>query len=158
MAFPGTYNINYYKGDTLEFRIYPKTADGEAFNLSPYTGISLGDWDNNPSTPNTYPQGGTYDNDNNPSTPNVPYDSVMFVFADSRGSSNWHRCLGWISENKDYVQCVIRPDDAQYLDAGSTYVYDVQVSRNPDTNLPEYYPVVHTLLTGTITVTGQVTP
>ena len=24
MAFPGTYNINYYEGDTYEFIIYPK--------------------------------------------------------------------------------------------------------------------------------------
>lgn len=34
MAFPGTYNISYYKGDTLEFRIYPKDASGAAFNLT----------------------------------------------------------------------------------------------------------------------------
>ena len=36
MAFPGTYNFNYYKGDTLEFRIYPKDADGGVFDLSGY--------------------------------------------------------------------------------------------------------------------------
>ena len=36
MAFPGTYNFNYYKGDTHEFRIYPKNADGSAFNLTAY--------------------------------------------------------------------------------------------------------------------------
>jgi hypothetical protein len=38
MAFPGTYNINYYKGDTYEFRIYPKDAAGEPFNLTDYNG------------------------------------------------------------------------------------------------------------------------
>lgn len=38
MAFPGTYNINYYKGDTYEFRIYPKDAAGEPFDLSGYDG------------------------------------------------------------------------------------------------------------------------
>jgi len=38
MAFPGTYNISYYKGDTYEFRIYPKTADGDVFDLTPYIG------------------------------------------------------------------------------------------------------------------------
>jgi hypothetical protein len=38
MAFPGTYNINYYKGDTYEFRIYPKDAAGEPFDLTDYDG------------------------------------------------------------------------------------------------------------------------
>jgi hypothetical protein len=37
MAFPGTYNINYYKGDTYEFVIYPKDAAGDIFNLTGYT-------------------------------------------------------------------------------------------------------------------------
>ena len=36
MAFPGTYNITYYKGDSLEFRVYPKDAAGGAFPLSQY--------------------------------------------------------------------------------------------------------------------------
>lgn len=33
MAFPGTYNIDYYKGDTYEFRIYPKDSSGAPFSL-----------------------------------------------------------------------------------------------------------------------------
>lgn len=37
MAFPGTYNINYYKGDRYEFVIYPKLADGAEFDLTGYT-------------------------------------------------------------------------------------------------------------------------
>jgi hypothetical protein len=37
MTFPGTYNLNYYKGDTLEFRVYPKDASGAAFPLSQFT-------------------------------------------------------------------------------------------------------------------------
>lgn len=37
MAFPGTYNINYYKGDTLKFDIYPKNSSGQAFDLTNYT-------------------------------------------------------------------------------------------------------------------------
>ena len=36
MAFPGTYNISYYKGDTLEFNIYPKDSNGDAIDLSRY--------------------------------------------------------------------------------------------------------------------------
>lgn len=39
MAFPGTYNISYYKGDTFEFRIYPKNSAGEQFVLNDYTQI-----------------------------------------------------------------------------------------------------------------------
>jgi hypothetical protein len=37
MAFPGTYNINYYMGDTYEFRVYPKDASGATFPLNQYT-------------------------------------------------------------------------------------------------------------------------
>jgi hypothetical protein len=38
MAFPGTYNFNYYAGDTFEFFIYPKNSSGIAFDdLSEYT-------------------------------------------------------------------------------------------------------------------------
>lgn len=37
MAFPGTYNISYYKGDTFEFNIYPKDSTGQPFNLAGYT-------------------------------------------------------------------------------------------------------------------------
>lgn len=36
MAYPGTYDINYYKGDTFEFRIYPKDTSGSTFNLTGY--------------------------------------------------------------------------------------------------------------------------
>lgn len=39
MAFPGTYNIAYYKGDTFEFRIYPKDSAGNQFVLNDYTQI-----------------------------------------------------------------------------------------------------------------------
>lgn len=33
MTFPATYNISYYYGDTFEFRVYPKNANGNPFNL-----------------------------------------------------------------------------------------------------------------------------
>lgn len=36
MAFPGTYNFSYYKGDTFEIEVYPKLADGSPFNLEGY--------------------------------------------------------------------------------------------------------------------------
>lgn len=37
MAFPGRYDISYYKGDTFEFRIYPKDSSGNAFQFDSYT-------------------------------------------------------------------------------------------------------------------------
>ena len=37
MAFPGELNLTYYKGDTQEFRIYPKQNNGQAFNMAGYT-------------------------------------------------------------------------------------------------------------------------
>lgn len=40
MAFPGTYNFTYYKGDTFEFRIYPKDSSGGSFDLSGYDATS----------------------------------------------------------------------------------------------------------------------
>jgi hypothetical protein len=36
MAFPGTFNFNYYKGDTYEFRVYPKDASGQVFDLTSF--------------------------------------------------------------------------------------------------------------------------
>lgn len=37
MAFPGTYNFNYYRGDTFNFTISPKDSTGTSFPLSGYT-------------------------------------------------------------------------------------------------------------------------
>ncbi len=144
MAFPGIYNINYYKGDTYEFRIYPKNSNDTAFLMNSYDG-----------------GGGTYDDDGNPLTPEVNYENVMFVFAETRESANWHKCLAYISTDSKYVHCVIRPEDSEYLDPTKTYVYDVQIAKSTTPDLPDgvpNYPQVHTLLTGTISVTGQVTP
>ena len=39
MAFPGTYNFNYYKGDTFDFVIYPKDSAGNVFDLTGYSAI-----------------------------------------------------------------------------------------------------------------------
>ena len=42
MAFPGTYNFNYYAGDTFEFFVYPKNSAGGVFDdLSDYTPLFL---------------------------------------------------------------------------------------------------------------------
>jgi hypothetical protein len=37
MAFPGSYSFNYYRGDTFEFVIRPKTTNGSAFNLTGFS-------------------------------------------------------------------------------------------------------------------------
>jgi len=39
MAFPGTYDIKYYKGDTFEFFVYPKNASGATFDLTGFSSI-----------------------------------------------------------------------------------------------------------------------
>lgn len=39
MAFPATYNFNYYQGDRYELVLRPKQANGEPFNLNGYTGL-----------------------------------------------------------------------------------------------------------------------
>jgi len=38
MAFPGTYNFSYYRGDTYQFVIRPKNANGTTFALDAYAG------------------------------------------------------------------------------------------------------------------------
>lgn len=39
MAFPATYNFNYYKGDTYQFVVRPKNSDGSSFSLTGFTAI-----------------------------------------------------------------------------------------------------------------------
>jgi hypothetical protein len=118
MAFPGTYNISYYKGDTFEFNIYPKDSTGQPFNLAGY--------------------------------------NVTFTIASSRGPSPQVSVDAYavIPPDAASVRCAILPSDAAQLLATGTYVYDVEITKE-DEELP--YPLVYTLLTGTITVTSDVT-
>lgn len=37
MAFPGTYNFSYYRGDTAEFVVRPKNSNGTNMDLTGYT-------------------------------------------------------------------------------------------------------------------------
>ena len=136
MAFPGELNINYYKGDTYEFKIYPKKADGTVFDLSPFIVL--------------------YNDDNDNQTPQVAYDTSRFVFSTSRGTAGVASqvpCYSKISDDKTHIVCAIRPADSANMTAGTQYVYDVQVSTNTSLN---GYPIVHTILTGIISVTDQV--
>jgi hypothetical protein len=112
MAFPGTYNFNYYKGDTNQFVIRPKTSNGGAFDLTGYT--------------------------------------ADFFIASSRGNNPSFRveAQAVVSAVNDTVTCTILPGVGGTLSAG-TFVYDVEIQSGG--------ALVFTLLTGTITVTEQVT-
>lgn len=39
MAFPGTYNFSYYQGDLYDFVLRPKQSNGDAFDLTGYSGL-----------------------------------------------------------------------------------------------------------------------
>ena len=112
MAFPGTFNFSYYKGDTNEFVIRPKTSNGGAFDLTGYT--------------------------------------ADFFIASSRGDNPTFsvEAQAVVSAVNDTVTCTILPGVGGTRDGG-TYVYDVEISNGAS--------LVFTLLTGTITVTEQVT-
>jgi len=150
MAFPATYDFNYYKGDTFEFRIYPKKNDGTVFDLSSFY------------LPTNYAN--TPDDVTDSS---APYDSAQFTIATVRGATQVIngvtsavvpiKCFARVSDDNTFVQCAIRPGDASSLVAGTEYVYDVEVKKPAGASGSGQYEVVQTLLTGTITITDQVT-
>jgi hypothetical protein len=123
MAFPGTYNINYYKGDTFEFRVYPKDSSGAAFPLAQYI---------------------------------APAGLVKFTIAPARGALGVGQTAiqGYaeISNDNTNILCVITPANGALMTAGTEYVYDVEIARSSAS-----YDYVYTLLTGTVSVTAQVT-
>lgn len=119
MSFPGTYNFSYYKGDTLEFRVYPKDSSGSAFDLTGYDNLT----------------------------------SPIFTIATSRGAESTTSAYAEIvgSGTSAYILCTIRPEDGDELNAGTQYVYDVEINKTGDN-----YDFIYTILTGNITVTEQV--
>jgi hypothetical protein len=111
MAFPGNYNFSYYRGDTAEFVIRPKIANGSAFDLTGF--------------------------------------SAIFTIATARGSGvPQYEAQAVINGATDTVICTILPNLGRSLAAG-TYVYDIQISSSTS--------VIYTILTGTITVTNDIT-
>jgi hypothetical protein len=121
MAFPGTFNINYYRGDTYEFKIYPKDASGAAF---PLTGYDLA-------------------------------EGAKFTISTQRGADGLEdqiEAYAAIASDLTHISCAILPENGTAMTAGLNYVYDVEISK---AGTP--YDLVTTLLTGTITVTNQVT-
>jgi hypothetical protein len=119
MAFPGTLNISYYKGDTYEFRVYPKDSNGNVFDLTDYSN-----------------------------------DDIKFTIATGRGAGA-SQFLGYAQKSSDgsYIRCAILPSAASNMTAGTQYVYDIEIKNL----LNASFPYVYTLLTGTISVTEQVT-
>ena len=117
MAFPGTYNFNYYRGDTHQFVLSPKNSDGTTFQLD------------------SYAPGGV--------------NSAIYTIATARGVAGIKTfAQAVINTTNDTVVCTIFPTVGRTLAAG-TYVYDVQINSS-STN-------IITLLTGTITITDDVT-
>ena len=154
MAFPAIYDFNYYKGDTFEFRIYPKKNDGTVFDLSPY--YDSNSLYNTNVTDNTNTIDGV--------VVSAPYEQARFNISNVRGNVGLAthmplQCFARISDDNTFIQCAIRPPEGNKLIAGTEYVYDVEV-RSPIGGGPDhpFYENVKTLLTGKITVTDQVTP
>lgn len=113
MAFPGTYNFNYYKGDTFEFIIRPKDGSGNSFPLDTYL------------------------------------NKATFTIADRRGPGGIrYLASAVVNTASDIITCTITPTVGQTLDRDVTWFYDVEI-RDSFT--------VFTLLTGTITVTDDIT-
>lgn len=118
MAFPGELNINYYKGDTYEFKIYPQKTDGSIFQLNDYS-------------------------------------NATFTIATERGENPTTRLFGHasIDGSGTYITCAITPENGAEMDSSISYVYDVQIyAQGAGT-----YDKVITLLTGSISVTDDIT-
>jgi len=126
MAFPGTYNFNYYKGDTFQFKIYPKTSTGAAFDLTSYD-----------------------------TTSSPPGNGAKFTISTARGSAGVSAQLlatATISLDDNSITCTIPPTIGDQLNANLQYVYDVQIDKGAGASA-----TVLTLLTGTVSLTDQVT-
>jgi hypothetical protein len=190
MAFPGTYNINYYKGDTYEFNVYPKTTAGDSFSLSGFTSakftISSGRGNLSLSSESysailglntkvvTLTAGTTGNLKVGQKLYKVSgngefYSETIITLITSDTSflvQDNHATAGTVvfKSNSSYtayaefapdgqaVSCAITPEVASYLDANIPYVYDIQIFKDKSP-----YPLTYTLLTGTISLTEDIT-
>lgn len=113
MAFPKTQALNYYRGDTFEFKVELYNQDGTEFELTHYEGLT-------------------------------------FKIANIRGSGATQYVGVAAKEDPNIVKCTILPSVGRGLSAGD-YVYDVQITdTTPDPD------IIYTVLTGTLTVTDDV--
>jgi hypothetical protein len=91
MAFPGTYNFNYYAGDTFEFFVYPKNSSGGVFDdLSQYTPLFL------------------------VATARGSASASVISSLDSNDA------LATV-EDGDHISCTIKPDGGRQLTAGTYF-------------------------------------
>jgi phosphosulfolactate phosphohydrolase-like enzyme len=101
MAFPGTYNFDYYRGDTFQFVIVPKTSAGTTFPLDDFAAagaiFSIATSRGNNAT--------------------TSIDSV----------SDASKLSATINTTTDTIACVIKPDARADLIGGATYYYDVEI-------------------------------
>ena len=102
MAFPGTYNFDYYRGDTFQFVITPKTSAGATFPLDAFAAA--------PGAIFTI----ATSRGNNATT---SIDSV----------SDASKLSATINTTTDTIACVIKPDARADLIGGATYYYDVEI-------------------------------
>lgn len=79
--------------------------------------------------------------------------SVKFNISETRDpASNSIEGMAIPNTNTNTIQCAILPGNGAVMNSGTTYVYDVEIK-----NTSGSYPKVYTILTGSISVTGQVT-
>ena len=99
MAFPGTYNIDYYKGDTFEFRVYPKDSNGNQFLINQYNQFRF-----------------TISNVRGETAPAGVTKVTINGYAQ-------------ISNDNQYILCAITPENGAQMVAGTTYYYDVEIGK-----------------------------
>lgn len=111
MAFPGTYNFNYYRGDTFTLTLNPKDSTGNAFSLTGYT--------------------------------------AAFTIANQRGpGATQYTGTTSINTSTNTITCTIPAATGRNFAAGTTWVYDVQITNGV---------AIYTILTGTLTPTNDIT-
>ena len=101
MAFPGTYNFDYYRGDTFQFVITPKTSAGATFSLDAFAAagaiFSIASSRGDSAT--------------------TSIDSV----------TDTSKLSAVINTSTDVITCTIKPGARTDLVGGSTYYYDVEI-------------------------------
>jgi len=101
MAFPATYDFNYYRGDTYQFVIRPKNANNATFPLDAYASGPLF----------------TISNYRGPAKAGI---DKLTVSTNSGTTAE-------VDTLQDIVTCTITPVGGNKLTAGVPYYYDVQI-------------------------------
>ncbi len=124
MAFPGTYDFDYYRGDTFVFTITPKDSAGATFPLDNY------------ATAGAIFSIASSRGDN----PTTSIDSV----------ADTSKLSAVINTTTDIITCTIKPGARTDLVGGSTYYYDVEIFNSAELR----YTLLTGAITVTDDVTG----